>query len=552
MDTQLATPPREANPPTTVATIVDRTKSLYSLPAVAMEVVRLTSNPQVDATELKNCIENDPALTAKLLKVVNSSLFGLSREVNDLNQALALLGTKPLKLLVLGFSLPEELFAGVAREQLVWYWKSSLVRAVAARELSQQYWNSDGDEAFLAGLLQDIGVLVLLDQLRVPYAQFLGRVLENRSDLGELEVQSLGFDHQTLTSALLRRWNLPELLVQAISMDHRKLAAIAKGDAVVDLAKVLHLAGLLGDLVGQNRIQALPELLTAGEAYCGFDKDALHDLLPPLQEKVEQLADVLNLNLEQNTSYEQIVVQAHQEMALLCEEFPTPLSSPSNTEEREYDEVLAAALELQDAANELIAPADAGQPTASAPTADLAQASDLSFGGGGPESSPEIAKSGVAESNGLADFPKQLTLAVGSCRSRRCPLSVMLIDIECSENQPEQERKQLELMLHEECQELEQVKIVKLGSHKWLLLMPNYERHLTVRVANQLIGALEEKTCDLAIQNNEFYFSISVGISSVTLPPKNFHPPDLLHAAERCLSAAQSSHANGVKSIELL
>ncbi|MCH8042607.1 MAG: HDOD domain-containing protein, partial [Planctomycetes bacterium] len=80
---------------------VERAKSLYSLPAVAMEVLRLTDHPKVDVPALKNCIENDPALTTKLLRVVNSSLFGLSREVNDLNQALALLGIKPLKLLVL-------------------------------------------------------------------------------------------------------------------------------------------------------------------------------------------------------------------------------------------------------------------------------------------------------------------------------------------------------------------------------------------------------------------------------------------------------------------
>ena len=70
-----------------------------------MKVLELTDDPRLDTRTLKECIENDPALTGKLLRVVNSSLFGLSREVSDLNQALALLGTKPLKLLVLGFSL---------------------------------------------------------------------------------------------------------------------------------------------------------------------------------------------------------------------------------------------------------------------------------------------------------------------------------------------------------------------------------------------------------------------------------------------------------------
>ena len=80
--------------------ITDRTASLYTLPEVALEVLELTSHPRVDVPALKACIERDPALTCKILKVVNSSMFGLSRRVADLTQALSLLGVKPLKMLV--------------------------------------------------------------------------------------------------------------------------------------------------------------------------------------------------------------------------------------------------------------------------------------------------------------------------------------------------------------------------------------------------------------------------------------------------------------------
>ena len=131
--------------------------SLYSLPPVAMKVLELTESPKVDARALKQCVETDPALTAKLLRVVNSSLYGLSREVSDLNQALALLGIKPLKLLVLGFSLPPQLLGGMTADALQRYWRHTLVKAVAAREISEAFWNRSGDEAFLAGLLQDVG-----------------------------------------------------------------------------------------------------------------------------------------------------------------------------------------------------------------------------------------------------------------------------------------------------------------------------------------------------------------------------------------------------------
>ncbi|MCA9261018.1 MAG: HDOD domain-containing protein, partial [Planctomycetales bacterium] len=203
--------------PKMIDQIVGRAGSLYTLPAVAVEVLDLTNNPEVDLAALKTCIERDPALVVKLLRVVNSSLFGLSREVSDLNQALAMLGVKPLKLLVLGFSLPENLFAEVASEQLAWYWNTTLARAVAARELSEQLLGQSGDDAFLAGLLQDIGALVLLGELKEPYARFLAEVTANSADLHRLEVASLGFDHTELSAALLERWNMPTTLVAAIS-----------------------------------------------------------------------------------------------------------------------------------------------------------------------------------------------------------------------------------------------------------------------------------------------------------------------------------------------
>src|SRR5688500_2662687 len=89
--------------------IVLRTRRLYSLPAVAARVLELTSQEQIDPREIKQCIELDPALTAKILRVANSSLFGLRTEVTNLNQAIGLLGIRSLKMLVLGFSLPSEL-----------------------------------------------------------------------------------------------------------------------------------------------------------------------------------------------------------------------------------------------------------------------------------------------------------------------------------------------------------------------------------------------------------------------------------------------------------
>ena len=190
---------------------------MYTLPAVAMRVVELTYQPEIDVAALKDCIQNDPALTTKILRVVNSSLFGLPSKVADLNQALALIGSNPLKLMVLGFSLPDELLSNLEMDVLENYWRHALVKAVAAREISELVWKIPGDEAFVAGLLQDVGVLVLIQELGTPYVTFLDQVWSVGGDLAELESSTLGFDHAVLSSRLLEDWGLPRFLVSAVS-----------------------------------------------------------------------------------------------------------------------------------------------------------------------------------------------------------------------------------------------------------------------------------------------------------------------------------------------
>ncbi|MFV2070261.1 MAG: HDOD domain-containing protein, partial [Pirellulales bacterium] len=291
--------------------VVRRTSGLYTLPAVAAKVLELTGQETVDSQALKECIENDPALTGKLLKVVNSSLFGLGSDVHDLGQALALLGTKPLKLLVLGFSLPDRLFAGVGRHRLAAFWRDALTKAVAAREICQAWWRVPGDEAFIAGLLQDIGMLVLLQDLRETYLELLDQVDRRGSDLEQQETATLGFSHSTLSARLLDSWALPKSLVSAIAAPKSlaSLRPLAGKQAV--LPRVLHLSDLLTQLVARHRIGVLPDLLEAGEVYCGLTRSALTELVGELEQRVQQLADVLSLDLPDGLGFDEVLAEAH-------------------------------------------------------------------------------------------------------------------------------------------------------------------------------------------------------------------------------------------------
>src|SRR4051812_23056107 len=327
--------------------IASRAVTLYSRPTVAMELMRLADQPGVEASALKDCVSQDPALTCKVLRVVNSSLYGLNRPVADLNQAIGLIGLKPLKLLVLGFSVPDTLFAEVAARELEWYWTNTLTRAVAARLISEQLWHQPGDEAFIAGLLQDIGILVLLHELGQPYAKFLSGVIEEKCHLAALEQDTLGFDHWQLSAAMLERWQLPERLVSAIAVPKRLSRLERLSPPEGDLPQILHLAEMLTQLVGQGREEVLPELLEAGKIYRGMTKSKLAALVEGLQVQVDQLAEVLSLEITADRDYVQMLLTAQRKMASISEAVASEMATPAD--ERIYSELLEHTGELTEA-----------------------------------------------------------------------------------------------------------------------------------------------------------------------------------------------------------
>ncbi|MGI9427057.1 MAG: HDOD domain-containing protein [Bythopirellula sp.] len=536
---------------TAIDELVSRARTLYTLPAVAAEVLQLTSNPQVDNEALKDCIEADPALTAKILRVVNSSLFGLSREVCDLSQALALLGTKPLKLLVLGFSLPENLFAEVAREQLDWYWSTTLARAVAAREISEQLFDRPGDDAFLAGLLQDIGVLVLLGELKEPYVKVLSGVIEQKADLSRLETDSLGFDHLQLTAALLEHWNMPKPLIQSISTP-RQTAHLAKSkEPHAELARVVHLAELVAELVGQNRLGVLPDLMEVGQAYCELDKEQLTELVGTLQPKVKQLAEVLSLNLDSDSEpppdYVDIMTAAHRQMSEVAEEVVALLGHAPLEEEEAYSTLVADATQLRETVDEFLHHTSPSNSNAAVTATEVA---------------PNPAPSAPAQAEAAAmpaqpgtddEFLKRLTFTIGHCRSKRDPVSLLLVEIQVKQGGNAKVQQILDQVLDVGARTIQVADMLCDASTpcRRIFVLPSCDRHEAVRFAEAILQQVVLLTRRLEAKGTVLECVASAGVAAVALPPKNFPPHDLLTTAQRCLAAAQSSGTCVVKSLEI-
>jgi HD-like signal output (HDOD) protein len=527
--------------------IASRAVALYSRPTVAMELVRLAEEPRVDAKALKNCVAQDPALTCKILRVVNSSMFGLSRPVADLNQAIGLLGIKPLKLLVLGFNLPDTLFAEVAAEELRWYWTNTLTRAVAARLIAEQLWHKPGDEAFVAGLLQDIGILVLLRELGEPYARFLTGVIEEKCHLASLEQDTLGFDHLQLSAALLARWNLPARLGEAIALPKRpgKLARMTSPEA--DLPQILHLAEMLMQLVGQGRLQLLPDLLEAGKMYRGMTKPKLAALVEDLQPQVDQLGQALSLELTQERDYAHTLLEAHRQMAALSEQIAG--QSSSRAEDEAYAQLLAHTQDLSGAMQSFLGGGLAlGSQAGCEMRGHAAHAS--------ARLNPDSIANELGDAKSAALLTQKLLSAAKRCRDRRQELSLLILEPKIydvlADPHAELASHQVRRALSGACAALEQDKVVimPLSDRRTAAVLANCERRTALGVSHSIIaelarsGARRDSCSELAT-------TLSIGVATAGVVPKNFDPLRMIESAVRCLSAARACGISAVKSIEV-
>ena len=531
--------------------IAARATILYSRPSVAMEVVQLTEQPQVDARAIKECVENDPALTGKILRVVNSSLYGLKSPVADLNQALGLLGIKPLKLLVLGFSLPDALFAEVAARELQWYWTNTLTRAVAARLISEQLWRQPGDEAFIAGLLHDLGILVLIREFGEPYTKFLAGVIEERCSLAALERDTIRFDHIELSAALLQHWRLPQRLVDAIATPRQvdRLAQLASPQA--DLPQIMHLADMLVQLLAQRRLHILPHLMEAGEAYRRLTKGQLADLVRNLQPQVEQLADVLSLELTGDRDYVQTLVEAHERLGVLAEELTSALPNQS-ADDPAYAALLEHSRELSQAMQSFLRCDERIEleKALSHRWNEEHAAHDRSAGNRGPSVR-------ITQIKNSAHLLRKLSVAGNRCRERRHELSLLLIepnfgdtrDIEGTEIAARQSRH----AIRQACALLDgsNVTLVSITSDRTAAILCNCERRVAVGVAQNAIAHLGLPSHVTETRPHEPSVTLSAGIATACCIPKNFDPSYLLESAERCLSAARACGISTVKSIEM-
>ena len=192
---------------------VTNTAKLISLPDIYLQLKAVLDNPDYAMTDVAVVISHDPALTARLLRLVNSSYFGLATRIDTVSHAINMLGTQQVHDLVLATSVAEtfkDMSSDVMDMRL--FWSHSVCCAVTARMLAYACNVLDSERLFVAGLLADIGHLVMYQSIPDLSQQSIARAEKNGRPLYLVERSLIGLDYARVGGALMRRWGLPKSL----------------------------------------------------------------------------------------------------------------------------------------------------------------------------------------------------------------------------------------------------------------------------------------------------------------------------------------------------
>ncbi|MCB1183560.1 HDOD domain-containing protein [bacterium] len=220
--------------------ILARINSVPSMPSVVMELRKYLNDPDVSFDRLAKLIEVDPGLTVNVLQLANSAYFGWTRTISSVKDAITRLGTNRVFQMVLCMSV-----APMVRKPIKGYdtdseglWRHSVATAICAEQLVAALGMPEVPQAFTAGLLHDMGKIVLGTFVEVDDAPIKEIVASDGLSFNEAEQMVLGIDHAEVAAELLKAWNLPDEVVESARWHHQPHKADEKHRLLVDLVHV--------------------------------------------------------------------------------------------------------------------------------------------------------------------------------------------------------------------------------------------------------------------------------------------------------------------------
>jgi putative nucleotidyltransferase with HDIG domain len=263
---------------------------LITLPDVYLHINRLVDDPNSSSADIARAISQDPSFTVRLLRVANSALYGFPSTVDTVAKAVTIIGTSQIRNLALSMSVARS-FAGLPNELVSMdnFWRHSLLCALAARHLAREARRCDPDALFTAGLLHDIGELVIFNRMTEQAREALERVLDSQDELPifEAEHEVMGFDHADVGGELARQWKLPSLLEECIAYHH----AIGKAQKHPRETALVHIANVIAQMAEIDSLDPADVAPIDPSAWeiTGLDEDSVEPALRAIQTEVVEV-----------------------------------------------------------------------------------------------------------------------------------------------------------------------------------------------------------------------------------------------------------------------
>jgi putative nucleotidyltransferase with HDIG domain len=265
---------------------IEHMGALPTLPTVVRKLLEMCENPKISLAEIATIIAQDPVLAAKILKVVNSPIYGFPGRISSLTQALLLLGLNVARGLLLGVSVLD-----IMQKSIVGLWEHSVGCAIVARIIARRKGLKDPEEVSVAGLLHDIGKVFLSLKFPDLYSHVIAEAGGRAIFIAEAEKESFGVTHAEVEAWVGRKWNFPQGLVEQMAYHHKPGLSkhYSLHTAIVHFSDIL----IRGRGFGFGGDKLVPSVNDTAWRLLDLSDGDIREILIEMEDLLEQTEDLL-------------------------------------------------------------------------------------------------------------------------------------------------------------------------------------------------------------------------------------------------------------------
>ncbi|MEZ5569123.1 MAG: HDOD domain-containing protein, partial [Halioglobus sp.] len=273
---------------------------LPTLPTVASKLVSLTSREETTLAQVAAVVSQDVALCSKILKVANSAFYSFPQQIGSISQAISMLGTNAVQSLVLSFSfMSMNKVAADGRFDFNQFIERSLAYASMAKLIMQKLSNDDAEEVFVAGLLQNLGELVLACTLPEQYDRVLETLAGDVEDTCAVEASILGADHCFIGYEMAKHWNFPTRITLPILQHHDPREYVGDDEKTGQYVRAIYLSNLLVNILySENPEHYHARFREEAGKLLGLSRDDIQSILESAHTEVDEAAANFGLDME--------------------------------------------------------------------------------------------------------------------------------------------------------------------------------------------------------------------------------------------------------------